>query len=193
MGASQHRAAVPSSSVFGGAAWGTIGDLVAVLFGDDHLAVLACIRLGVEGAAVGRRQAGEVWVVCGRGGAGGRALEGRDEGQACQPQRRGMVIEAVAGKGRKGLVGGRCDAWVASGAGRGRGLGADDGRRTVGLAEVGQRDLRRPELAIVVISRWEGRRARRRRQSLSAPLALARSEGSRGRQHTVKSIFCSVS
>jgi hypothetical protein len=40
------------------------------------------------------------------------------------------------------LVGGGRDARVARAAGRGRGLGADDGRGTVDLAEVSERDLR---------------------------------------------------
>ena len=45
------------------------------------------------------------------------------------------------------VFGGRGVAWVAGATGRGRGLGADDGRRTVDLTEVCERDLGRGALA----------------------------------------------
>jgi hypothetical protein len=60
----------------------------------------------------------------------------------------GLVIQAVVGIGRVRLFGWRRNAWVAGAAGRGRGLGADDVGRTVGLADVRERDLRRVTLAV---------------------------------------------
>jgi hypothetical protein len=81
-----------------------------------------------------------------RGGAraGGRGLEGRGQVRelGAQLQRGGLVVEAIIRVGRVRLVGGRRHAWVAGRAGRGRGLGADDRRRAVDLAEVRERDLR---------------------------------------------------
>jgi hypothetical protein len=81
-----------------------------------------------------------------RGGAwaGGWRLEWRSQVRylGAQLQRGGLVIEAVVRVGRVRLFGGRRHAWVAGSAGRGRGLGADDRRRTVDLAEVCERDLR---------------------------------------------------
>jgi hypothetical protein len=76
--------------------------------------------------------------------ARGRRLEGRGQVGDLGGQFEGwrLVIEAVVRVGRVGLFRRGCYAWVARGAGRGRGLGADDGRRPVDLAEVRERDLR---------------------------------------------------
>jgi hypothetical protein len=81
-----------------------------------------------------------------RGGtrAGGWGFKGRGElrQSPTQLERGGLVIEAVVGIGRMRLFGRGCHAWVAGAAGRGRGLGANNRRGTVDLAEVCERDLR---------------------------------------------------
>jgi hypothetical protein len=153
LGGSQHRATVPATAILGGTAGSAVGQPVGVLPGYHHAAVVADVRVGVEygagpapakAARGGRGEAGEVGVVRGGARAGGRGLEGRGEVRdlGAQLQRGGLVIEAVVGVGRVRLVGGRRHAWVARGAGRGRGLGADDRCRAVDLAEVCERDLR---------------------------------------------------
>jgi hypothetical protein len=71
--AAQDWAAVPSSAILGGAPRSAGGEFVAELLGHYHLAVLARVRVRVEGAAgsaaaeaaVGRGEAGEVRVVGG--------------------------------------------------------------------------------------------------------------------------------
>lgn len=152
LGATQHRTTVPSSSVLGGTARGAVGDLVAVLLGHYHLAVLTRVRVGVDGAARspsaettgrGRGQAWKVGVVRGGARAVGRGVEGRGELWQARVKLEGcgLIVQAVVGVGRVRLFGGRRDAWVAGAAGRGRGLGADDGCRTVGLAKVCEGDL----------------------------------------------------
>jgi len=81
--------------------------------------------------------------VCGRARAGGRGLKRRGElGQArIQLEGGGLVVEAIVRVGRMRVFGWWGVAWVAGATGRGRGLGADDGRRTVDLTEVCERDL----------------------------------------------------
>ena len=150
--APKHGTAVSPAPVLARAAGRAVGQLLAVLLGHRHLAVVADIWVRVERgarppaavAAVGRGKAGEVGVVRGGARARGRRLEGRGElGQSrAQLQRRGLVVEALVGVGGQGVFGWRRHARVAGAARRGRGLGADDGRRTVDLAEVSERDLR---------------------------------------------------
>ena len=52
------------------------------------------------------------------------------------------------------LFGRRRNAWVAGAAGRSRGLGADDGGRTVGLAKVCEGDLAEVALAGLLSGGW---------------------------------------
>jgi hypothetical protein len=145
----QHRTAIPAATVLGGAAWGAVGQLLAVLLGDYHAAVVADIGITIEGgarsppaeAAVGRRVAGEVGVVGGGARTGGRRLEWRGEVWDLGAEF-GLVIQAVVGICRMRVVRGRRHAWVAGGAWQGGCLGTDDRRRTVDLAEVSERDLR---------------------------------------------------
>lgn len=144
----QHRTAVPAAAVLGGAAGGAVGQLLAVLLWDYHAAVVADIGVTVEGgarsrrakAAVGRRVAGEVGIVGGRARTGGGRLEWRGEVWDLGAQLR-LVIQAVVGIRRMRVVRGRRHAWVAGRAWQGGCLGTDDRRRTVHLAEVGERDL----------------------------------------------------
>lgn len=113
MRSSQHGATIPSSTIFGGAARRAVGNPIAVFLGDDHLAVGACLWVGVDVAAGpssaetarGGRDAGKVGIVGGRAWAGGWGLKGRGElrNASAQLERRGLVIEAVVGEGRKRL------------------------------------------------------------------------------------------
>jgi hypothetical protein len=80
---SQDGAAISSSAILGGAARGAIWQPVAILFGDNKPAVLADIRLWVEGAAgspaaeaaIRCGEAGEVGVMGRRARARGGAFE----------------------------------------------------------------------------------------------------------------------
>jgi hypothetical protein len=144
LGGPQYGAAVSSTAVFRGAAWSTGWQSVTVLLGENDGAVFARLRVRVEGVARspatdatgGGGIAGEIWVVCGRAGACGRRLEGRR--QALGQIEGGVVEDGVI---RRAFFGWGRDAWIARAARRGRRLSADDGRRTVNLTEVGQRDL----------------------------------------------------
>lgn len=75
-----------------------------------------------------------------RGGARavGWGVEGRGELWQARVKLEGggLIVQAIVGVGRVRLFGRRRHTRVAGAAGRSRGLGADDGCRTVGLAKV---------------------------------------------------------
>ena len=154
MGGAQNRASVPATAILGRASRGAIGESCADLLRDDDLAIVAHVVVGAVGAAGAARakagvrdgEAGEVGVV-GRGSrAGGRGFERRGEVGYAVGQLQGgggLVIQCIVGQLGVGLFGGWRHAWIARVAWRGRGLCADDGRGTVDLAEVCERNLSR--------------------------------------------------
>jgi hypothetical protein len=149
---------VTSATILGGASWRTGGESVAVLLWHDNGAVFAYLGVRVvcaagpaaPEAAVGATEAREVRVMRRRTRARGRGLErGRQLGKAASQLHGGRLVQAIVTVGGRGcLFGGRRHARVAGAAWRGRGLGADNRRWTVDLAEVCERDLFRRALAM---------------------------------------------